>query len=65
METFYQLLGLLGAGLIVWFMYRVVKSKPDLFNKNNLNLSFSTMGILALILIVFVFFLVMMVRTTG
>ncbi|VEG91541.1 hypothetical protein [Legionella spiritensis] len=64
METLYQILGLIGAGLIVWYMYRVVKGRPELFTRANLNKSFFTMGILALILIAFVAFLIIMVRYT-
>lgn len=58
METFYQLLGLLGAGLIVWVIYRSVKGRPEQFSKENLTKSFSSMGILALLLIAFVAVLV-------
>lgn len=64
METFYQILGLLGAGLIAWLLYRTIKGKPELFNRENINKSFLTMGALALILIVFVALLVLMVKTT-
>jgi len=62
METFYQILGLIGAGLILFLMYRMVKGRPELFTKDNLNKSFYTMGILALILIGFIAFLVLMLR---
>lgn len=64
METFYQLLALAGAGLILWIMYRTIKGQPALFSRENLNKSFSSMGILALILIAFVGLLVLMVRHT-
>ncbi len=64
METFYQLLGLMGAGLIVWLLYRTIKGRPEQFSRENLNKSFSTMGVLALILIVFVALLVFIVRQT-
>ncbi len=62
MNTFYQVLGLLGAGFIIWILYRSVRGNPAQFSKENLSKSFSTMAILALILIVFVSFLVFMVR---
>lgn len=62
MNTLYQLLGLVGAGLIVWFLYRTIKGRPEQFSRENLSKSFLTMGVLALILIVFVAFLVMMLR---
>lgn len=64
METLYQVLGLLGAGLIVWVIYRSVKGHPEVFSHENLSKSFSTMGILALALIIFVAVLVMIVRNT-
>ena len=62
METFYQVLGLLGAGLIVWVIYRNIKGRPDAFNRENMNKSFSSMGILALILIMFIALLVFLLR---
>lgn len=64
METFYQLLGLIGAALIIWFLYRSIKGRPEQFTKKNLSKSFSTLGILALLLIGFVALLVLMVRHT-
>lgn len=64
MEAFYQILALIGAGLIVWYLYRTVKGHPEVFSGANINKSLFTMGILAIILIVFVAFLVMMVRST-
>ena len=64
MNTLYQLLGIVGAGLIVWFMYRAIKGQPNQFTRENITKSFSTMGVLAIILIVFVSLLVFMVRST-
>jgi threonine/homoserine/homoserine lactone efflux protein len=64
METLYQILGLIGAGLIVWLLYRTVKGRPEQFSRENLSKSFSTMGILALILIGFIALLVLMLRHT-
>lgn len=62
METLYQLLGLLGAGLIVWILYRSIKGQPQQFTRENFNKSFYTMGILALILIAFIALLAFMLR---
>lgn len=62
MNKFYQILALLGAGLIIWILYRSIQGNPQQFSKENISKSFSTMAILALILIVFVTFLVWMVR---
>lgn len=62
METFYQILGLIAAGLIVWVLYRSIKGRPEQFSRENFSKSFSTMGFLALILIVFIAFLVLILR---
>jgi hypothetical protein len=63
METLYQILGLLGAGLIIFFLYKTIKGRPELFSKDNLSKSFYTMGILAIVLIVFIALMVLMLRT--
>ena len=62
METLYQILGLVGAGLIVWVIYRSIKGQPQQFSRENITKSFSSMGILALILIVFVSVLVYLAK---
>ncbi len=62
METLYQLLALAGAGLIIWVIYQHIKGRPELFTRTNLMKSFSSMGVLALLLIAFVALLVMMLR---
>lgn len=62
METLYQILGLLGAGFIVWYLYRTVKGQPAQFNREKMSQSLMTMGVLALILIAFVAFLVFSLR---
>ena len=62
METLYQLLALIGAAMIVWVIYRNIKGRPEQFSRENLTKSFSTMGILALVLIVFVGVLVYLAR---
>lgn len=64
METVYQLLAVIGAGLIIWILYRTIKGRPEQFSRENLSKSFSTLGVLALILILFVAMLVMIVRST-
>ncbi len=62
MQQLYQVLGLIGAGLIIWLLYRMIKGRPDQFSRESLMKSFFSMGVLGLILIVFVAFLVMMLR---
>ncbi|MDP3705749.1 MAG: hypothetical protein Q8R24_07540 [Legionellaceae bacterium] len=64
MQTLYQLLGLVGSGLIIWFLYRTIKGRPEQFSRENLSKSFSSMGILALILIGFVALLILLIRNT-
>lgn len=64
MQTFYQILGLIGAGLILFILYRTIKGSPEQFSKENINKSFSTMGFLALILIAFVGILILILRNT-
>ena len=62
MQTVYQILGLIGAGMIIFLLYRTIKGRPDQFSKENLSKSSFTMGILALGLIGFVALLVLMLR---
>ena len=62
MSTVYQLFALIMIGLAIWWLYRSVNNQPQLFTKEKLNQSIYTLGILALVLIVFVGFLVMLVR---
>lgn len=64
MQTLYQLLGLVGAGLIIWFLYRTLKGQKEQFSRENISKSFSSMGILALLLIGFVALLVVILRHT-
>lgn len=62
METLYQLLGLVAAGLVVWILYRNIKNQPQQFSREKIMKSFSSMGVLALILIVFVTALVYLTK---
>ena len=64
METFYQLLAVVGAGLIIWWLYRTIKARPDQFSKDKITKSFSTLGILSLVLIGFIALLVLFVRSS-
>ena len=64
MQTFYQLLGIVGAGLILWLLYRTIKGRPDQFNRESINKSFLSLGILGIGLIIFVSLLVLMLRHT-
>jgi len=58
----YQLLAIVGAALIIWILYRTIKQRPEQFSRENLSKSFFSLGVLAIILIVFVGFLVLLLR---
>ena len=62
MQTFYQLLALVGVGLIIWLLYRTIKGQPEQFSRESITKSFWTLGVLGLILIVFVSLLILMLR---
>ena len=62
MEMLYQVLAIVAAGAILWLLYSRVKSAPQLFSKENLSKSFTTLGILGVVLIVFVAMLVWVAR---
>lgn len=64
MNTLYQILGLLGAGMILFLLYRTIKGRPEHFSKENLNKSFFTMGLLAIGLIGFIALLILMLRNS-
>lgn len=64
MQTFYEILGFVSAGIILFILYRSIKGNPDQFSKENLNKSFFTMGVLAIALIGFIALLVLMLRST-
>ena len=64
METLYQLLAIVGAGLIVWWLYRTIKNRPEQFSKEKLTKSFTTLGILGVLLIAFVGLLILFVRNS-
>lgn len=57
-----KLFFVIGAALMVWFIYRSIRSNPQAFSKENLSKSFFTLGMLALLLIAFIGLLVLMLR---
>jgi len=63
-NTFYQILGVFGAIMIIFVLYRTIKGRPDQFSKENLSKSFLTMGVLAIGLIGFIGLLVLMLRNS-
>ena len=59
-----KLLYLIGVIVLIGITVWVIRSNPKMFSKENLNRSFFTMGILALILIVFITLIVVLLRST-
>jgi hypothetical protein len=55
-------LALLGCILLVWILYRGIKGNKAAFSKDNLNQSFMTMGLLALLLIGVIGIVVVLLR---
>lgn len=52
----------LGIVALLWILYRGIKGNKDAFSAENLSKSFTTLGIMALILIVLVAFAVFALR---
>jgi len=57
-----QLMGIILAGLLIWYLVYVIKRSPGLFTMSNFSKSLTTMGILALILIAFIGFCMLLLR---
>lgn len=50
---------------IVWRIYKVLKANPELLSKENMSKSFTTMGVLALILIGGIALMVMLLKAAS
>jgi len=57
-----QILGVLAAIALIWWLVVFIKNNPKALSGENLNKSFFSMGVLALILIVFIAILVFILR---
>ena len=57
-----QWLFIIGAGVMVWLGYRMFKSNPEAFSKENFSRSVGTLGWLAIMLIAVVGFCVWMLK---
>lgn len=62
MDTFLKIIVAAICAFLVWRIYGVLKSNPDLLSKENLSKGWATMGLLALILIGFVLIMIMSLR---
>jgi VIT1/CCC1 family predicted Fe2+/Mn2+ transporter len=56
------ILFVIGAGLMLFMLYRSYKANPALFSKVNIGKSFYTMGILAIGLMAFIYILVLILK---
>lgn len=65
MSGWEQILLLIMAGALLFFLARGIKSRKEAFSGANMSKSFRTMGLLAIGLIVFISLLVMMLRGSG
>ena len=59
-----KILVILGASFLIWWTYQSIKRNPEVFSKDNLNKSFGTMGILAIILIAVVGLVITWLRSS-
>ena len=55
-------LALAACGFILWLLYRGLKGNKEAFSRENLGKSFTTMGILALLLICGVGFVIILLK---
>ncbi len=62
MDTFSKIAAILFAVVILWWLFRFLKSNPDSLSKENIGKSAYTMGLLGIGLIVFIGIIVMLLR---
>ena len=62
MSIWEQILLIIGMFAIAWWIITIIKRNPGAFSKKNLGKSFYTMGVLALILIVFIAICIWLLR---
>lgn len=62
MDTFSKIMAILVAIMLLWFLFRYIRSNPESLSLANLNKSFFTMGLLGLILIAFIAAVVFLLR---
>ena len=56
------LLWLIGAALLVWLAVRLVRNNPNLFNRENLSKSSTTLALLTLMIIIVVGFCILLLK---
>lgn len=58
-----KILFIVGAIGMIFLLYQTIRGRPDWFSSDNLQKSFFTLGILALVLIVFIGLLVLLLKS--
>ncbi len=54
---------IIGAALAAWLLYRSIRGNPQAYSRENINKSIYTLGILALILIVFIGLIILLLKS--
>ncbi len=62
MTTMNSILLVILSIVLLWVLYSSIKNKPEAFSAKNLNKSFFTMGVLAVILIIVIGLAVIMLK---
>lgn len=62
MDTFSKVMAILFAVLMLFLLFRYIKSNPQSLSLANLNKSFYTMGLIGIGLIIFIGLIVMLLR---
>lgn len=57
-----EFLVILGSLFLIWMLYSSIRANPQLLSKANLSRSFTTMGVLALLLIAVIGITILMLR---
>ena len=63
--NWHMILYALGAIGLIWFGWYFIRNNPDMFTRENLDKSFTTVGLLALGLIGFIALLVFLLKHGG
>lgn len=60
--NWHMILYAIAAGLLAWYGISTIRNNPEMFSKENIGKSFTTVGLLALGLIVFVALLIFLLK---
>jgi arginine exporter protein ArgO len=60
-----KILAIVGVVFLLWYTFRVLKAKPELFTTENFNKSMVTFGVLALALVGFISLCVFLLKLSA